>query len=122
VKSYKKWVTAILVGGLVAAPAFADVVRSTVGAEGDVKGSVSDVKSTTQDAFKQMGIVQSGSSVEKSGAQQSIEGKKGDKTVDVQLSKQGPNQTRVSVTTKEGGTKYNKDYAQSVLSNIVQRS
>jgi hypothetical protein len=90
-------------------------------AEAQVSGSVAKVKDRTQVVFDKMEIDSSASSVEKSGAEQTLQGKKGDLDVEVKLEKveQAQNQTKVQVTAKQGTVKWNNDFAEKVLDNIV---
>jgi hypothetical protein len=88
----------------------------------DVKGSVSTVNSHAQDVFKEMGIGVTGSQSKESGKKQELTGKAGDKTVTVELSQVSPEMTHVQVTAKEGSLQWNEDYAQQVLSKLIQKS
>jgi hypothetical protein len=90
-------------------------------AEAQVNGSVAMVKDRTQMVFDKMEIDSSASSVEKSGAEQTLQGKKGDLDIEVKLEKveQAQNQTKVQVTAKQGTVKWNNDFAEKVLDNIV---
>jgi hypothetical protein len=115
----KKLIVPILMALL---PAYASALTppgST--AEAQVNGSVAKVRGRTQAVFSKMGIHPSASSVEKSGDEQMLQGKKGDLDVEVKLEKveQAQNQTKVQVTAKQGTLKWNNDYARKVLENIV---
>jgi hypothetical protein len=94
-------------------------------AEGQVKGSVAEASVHTSDVFKKMGIQPTGSKVESSGVEQTLEGKKGDLNVWVKLEKvkEAQNQTKVEVTAKkEGALTWNNDFAKSVLEHIIATS
>jgi hypothetical protein len=88
----------------------------------DIKGSVSEVNSRTQDVFKEMGINVTGSQIKASGKEQDLTGKAGDKTVTVQMKEFSAGETHVEVTAKEGSLQWNEDYARSVLSKLVEKS
>jgi hypothetical protein len=88
----------------------------------DIKGSVSEVNSRTQDVFKEMGIDLTGSQTQASGKEQDLTGKAGDKTVTVQMKEISTGVTHVQVTAKEGSLQWNEDYARSVLSKLVEKS
>ena len=90
-------------------------------AESQVSGSVANVSGRTRTVFSKMGISPSAASVEKSGAEQTLQGKKGDLEVEVKLEKveKAQNQTKVEVVAKQGTLKWNNDYAKKVLENIV---
>jgi hypothetical protein len=90
------------------------------GVDSDVKGSISDVNGHTKDVFKQLGIATTASGTGSSGVEQTLEGKKGDMDVQVEMKQTSENQTHVGVLVKQGTLKWNKDYAQNVLSKIVQ--
>ena len=91
------------------------------GADSDVKGSVSSVRDRTREIFKQQGIVQTGSSSENSGLEQTIKGRKGSLEVEVKIQSTGKNETHVDVIAKQqGALSWNKDFAQNLLSKIIQ--
>jgi hypothetical protein len=107
---------------MVLLPAYANAITppgST--AEAQVNGSVAKVRDRTKVVFSKMGIHPSASSVEKSGAEQMLQGKKGDLDVEVKLEKveQAQNQTKVEVVAKQNAVKWNNDYAKKVLENII---
>jgi hypothetical protein len=127
-KKIRGWIAGISV---VAAIAFAGCSTSggqqktMIGnnnAESDVKGDVNTISSNTQDVFKDMGINLSGSQIKNSGAQRELDGMSGDKQVTVDLSSNGNGMTHVEVTAKEGTLQWNQDYANSVLSKIIEKS
>lgn len=90
------------------------------GSESNVKGSASVVNEQAKEAFDQLGIVKTGSSSEKNGTEQSLTGKKGDMTVEVQLKESGKDVTHIGVVAKQGTFHWNKDYSRTVLSKIVE--
>ena len=110
-------ITLLLSACLFAAAAYADIL----GASSDVKGSVPTVKTQTQEAFRTMGIKQTGSSSQMSGSEQVLKGQKDDINVEVTLHRTSKDQTNVAVTAKQGELKWNNDFAQSLLSKIVQK-
>jgi hypothetical protein len=96
-------------------------MASIVGVDGDVKGSVTDTQKRTEEVFHDLGISQVGSSVENSGAKQTLKGQKGDTEVTVTINRGNSNTSHVEVTANQGALKWNKDYAQNVLTSIVQK-
>jgi hypothetical protein len=104
-------------------PARSDVStisQSIQGAESDVKGNISDVNVRAMTVFKQLKIAQTGASLGKSGETQTLSGKKGDMTIEVQLDSRGANQTHVGVIAKNGTLNWSKSYASSLLDKIVE--
>ncbi|MDR3607622.1 MAG: hypothetical protein P4M08_09605 [Oligoflexia bacterium] len=97
-------------------------VVNNASASSDIKGSVSDVNSRTQNVFKDMGISVTGSQTKASGKEQDLTGKTGDKTVTVAMNEVSAGVTHVQVTAKEGALQWNEDYARSVLSKLIEAS
>jgi hypothetical protein len=98
------------------------ISQSIQGAESNVKGNINDVNARAMSVFKEQKIAQIGSSLGKSGETQTLTGKKGDMTIEVQLDSMGSNQTHVGVVAKQGSLKWNKDVANSLLDKIVEKS
>lgn len=92
------------------------------GVESDTKGQIADVNNRTLTVFKQLGIQSTGLDTENSGAKQILKGKKDDMEIEVQLTPTpgAENQTHIVVTAKQGTIKWNKDFAQQILSKIIQ--
>lgn len=110
---------------LVTGAAHSDVstIRQSIqGAESDVKGNINDVNARAMTVFKEEKIAQIGSSLGKSGETQTLTGKKGNMTIEVQLDSTGADQTHVGVIAKQGSLKWNKDFASSLLDKIVEKS
>lgn len=91
-------------------------------AERDLKGTVSELNDHTQAAFKDLGINLTGTQVKNSGNEQDLTGTAGDKNVSVQLTSISNGMTHVEVSTKEGALQWNQDYANNVLSRIIEKS
>jgi hypothetical protein len=108
---------ASLIGG----NTFADVQSMSIGAESEVRGPIQEINQHTRNVFRDLGLSITGSSIQKSGAKLTLEGKKGDMDVQVQMSQVAQNETHVDVIAKEGTFKWNKDYAKKVLSEIIQQ-
>jgi hypothetical protein len=114
----------MVIGGLaisVLLGARGSAFASVVGVDGNVKGSVADTQKHTQQVFRDLGIDQTASSTEKSGAQQTLKGQKGDTEVTVTINRTDAAMSHVEVTANQGALKWNKDYARNVLSSIVQK-
>jgi hypothetical protein len=109
---------------MVTGPAHSDVStmsQGIQGAESEVKGNINDVNARAMTVFKEQKITQVGSSLGKSGETQTLTGKKGDLTVEVQLDARGANQTHVGIIAKQGSLKWNKDIANRLLGKIVEK-
>ena len=114
----KKWLVSFLI--VISAVSVSAAAADPRGVDSDVKGSVSSVTDRTRDVFKQQGIVQTGASSDDSGMQQTLKGKKGSMQVEVKLRSTGENETHVDVIAKQSELSWNKDFAQKLLSKIVQ--
>jgi hypothetical protein len=109
---------------MITVPAHSDVSaisQSIQGAESDVKGDINDVNVRAMTVFKEQKIAQVGSSLGKSGETQTLTGKKGDMTVEIQLDSRGDNQTHIGIIAKQGSLKWNKDFASNLLDKIVEK-
>jgi hypothetical protein len=91
-------------------------------AQRDLKGSVSDLNNRAQAAFKDMGIDLTGTQLKNSGNEQDLTGTAGDKNVTVELTGISNGMTHVDVSAKEGTFQWNQDYANNVLSKIIEKS
>jgi hypothetical protein len=92
------------------------------GAESLVNASIPDVAEAVEDAFTELGIEQTKTTVERGGDEREIRGEKGDLEVTVKFEREGPGTTQVEVTARENLAEWNKDYAKRVLELIVERS
>jgi hypothetical protein len=109
---------------VITGPAHSDVsslAQNIQGAESDVRGSINDVNARAMSVFKDQKIKQVASSLGKSGETQTLTGKKGDMTIDIQLDARGSNQTHIGIIAKQGSLKWNKDFANLILDKIVAR-
>ncbi len=91
------------------------------GAKGDVKGPVSQVNERAKEALQEMQIQVTGNSSQNSGKEQSLDGKSGSTEVSVKMSQSAHDMTHIEVIAKEGTLKWNKDYAQTILSKIIHK-
>jgi hypothetical protein len=109
---------------IISGPARSDVSsisQSIQGSESDVKGNINDVNARTMTVFKEEKIAQVGSSLGKSGETQTLTGKKGDMTIEVQLDARGANQTHIGIVAKQSPIKWNKDFSSLLLDKIVEK-
>jgi hypothetical protein len=125
-----QWALALLlvlpVAGCVAAAAAAGagagIYLTTRGAESLVDNSIDQVAGRAQAVMSEEGIVADASSIEKGGDKREFKGKKGDLDVTIELERKSPTTTRVEVTARKNLAEWDKEYAQQLLSRIVQKS
>jgi hypothetical protein len=113
--------TAGCVAAAAAAGAGAGIYLTTRGAESMVEGSIDDLSARTRAVLNEEGIVLDESSVEKGGDKREFKGKKGDLDVSVELERKDDKTTRVEVSARKNLAEWDKEYAQEVLSKIIQK-
>ncbi len=121
----KKQLALVFFLGLVGSsyPALAElpsIVQTIQGSEIDVKKPLVEVGRQTEEVFKTMGIQVTSNKIDDSGSKQIIRGKKGENTVEVQISQKAPDQTHLVVIAKKGLVALNKDLAQQVIEQIIR--
>jgi hypothetical protein len=114
--------TAGCVAAAAAAGAGAGIYLTTRGAESMVEGSIDDVSDRTRAVLSEEGIALDESNFENGGDKREFKGKKGDLDVTVELEREGPSTTRVEVSARKNVAEWDKEYAQQLLSRIVQKS
>ncbi len=105
-----------------AAGAGAGVYLTTRGAESLVNNSVDQLARRAQTVMSEEGIVADASSTEQGGDKREFKGKKGDLDVTIELERKSPTTTRVEVTARKNLAEWDKEYAQQLLSRIIQKS
>ena len=110
------------VAAAAAAGAGAGIYLTTRGAESLVDNSVDRVVGRAQAVMSEEGIVPDASSTEQGGDKREFKGKKGDLDVTIELERKSPTTTRVEVTARKNLAEWDKEYAQQLLSRIVQKS
>ena len=110
------------VAAAAAAGAGAGIYLTSRGAESLVDSSVDQVAGRAQAVMNEEGIVPDASSTEQGGDKREFKGKKGDLDVTIQLERKSPTTTRVEVTARKNAAEWDKEYAQQLLSQIVQKS
>jgi hypothetical protein len=113
--------TAGCVAAAAAAGAGAGIYLTSRGAESMVEGSVDDVSARARAVLNEEGIILDESNLEKGGDKRELKGKKGDLDVTVELERKQANTTRVEVSARKNLAEWDKDYAQQLLSRIVQK-
>ncbi len=105
-----------------AAGAGAGIYLTTRGAESMVEGSVDDVSSRARAVLNEEGIVIDETSMESGGDEREFKGKKGDLDVTIDLRRESSNTTRVEVAARENLAEWDKEYAQQLLSRIIEKN
>jgi len=106
----------------VAAGAGAGVYLTSRGAESLVNGPIDDVAARTKSVLNEMNIVQDAQSSENQGAKREFKGKKGDLDVTVQLESKDAKTTRVEASARKNLAEWDKDFAQTLIRRIVEKS
>lgn len=113
--------TAGCVAAAAAAGAGAGIYLTTRGAESMVEGSIDDVSARARAVMNEEGIVLDESNMENGGDERQFKGKKGDLDVTIDLQREGANTTRVEVSARKNMAEWDKEYAQQLLSRIVEK-
>jgi hypothetical protein len=113
--------TAGCVAAAAAAGAGAGIYLTSRGAESMVEGSIDDVASRARAVMTEEGIVLDEANMESGGDERQFKGKKGDLDVTIELNREGSSTTRVEVTARKNLAEWDKDYAQQLLSWIVEK-
>jgi hypothetical protein len=114
--------TAGCVAAAAAAGAGAGIYLTTRGAESMVEGSIDQVATRAQAVLFEEGIVPDESTMKEGGDKREFKGKKSDLDVTIDLERKSSNTTRVEVTARENLAEWDKEYAQQLLSKIIQKS
>jgi hypothetical protein len=121
------WVVALAVAtsgtacaAAAAAGAAGAIYATTRGVESLVAGSIDQVAARSQHVMKEMNIAEVGQSTKDSGAKREFKGKHDDLDVTIQLERQDSASTKVEVSARKNLAEWDKDYARSVLEQIVK--
>lgn len=109
------------VAAAAAAGAGAGIYLTSRGAESLVESSVDEVAARAQAVMREEGIAPDASSVEQGGDKREFKGKKGDLDVTISLNRESDKTTRVEVTARKNLAEWDKEYAQQLLSRIVEK-
>ena len=104
-----------------AAGAGAGIYLTSRGAESTVEGSIDDVAARARAVMNEEGIVPDEASMEQGGDKREFKGKKGELDVTFELERKSDKTTRVEVTARENLAEWDKEYAQRLLSRIVEK-
>lgn len=114
--------TAGCVAAAAAAGAGAGIYFTSRGAESLVDNAIDEVARRAQAVMAEEGIVADATSTESGGDKREFKGKKGDLDVTIQLERKSPTSTRAEVTARKNLAEWDKEYAQQLLSRIVEKS
>ena len=109
------------VAAAAAAGAGAGIYLTTRGAESIVESSVDQVAGRARAVMAEEGIVPDEASMEKGGDKREFKGKKGDLDVTIEIERKSSTPTRVEVAARKNLAEWDKDYAQQLLSRIVEK-
>ncbi len=109
------------VAAAAAAGAGAGIYLTSRGAESLVESSVDQVANRARAVMSEEGIVPDASNSESSGDKREFKGKKGDLDVTIQLERESGSTTRVEVTARKNLAEWDKEYAQQLLTRIVEK-
>jgi hypothetical protein len=109
------------VAAAAAAGAGAGIYLTSRGAESLVESSVAQVATRAQAVMSAEGIVSDDASSENGGDKREFKGKKGDLDVTIQLERESDSTTRVEVTARKNLAEWDKEYAQQLLSKIIEK-
>jgi hypothetical protein len=109
------------VAAAAAAGAGAGIYLTSRGAESLVESSVDQVAARAQAVMSEEGIVSNASNSEVGGNNREFKGKKGDLDVTIQLERKSGSTTRVEVTARKNLAEWDKEYAQQLLSRIIEK-
>lgn len=97
------------------------VYLTSRGAESLVEAPVNEVANRAESVMGEMQIVKDAESTKQSGEQRELKGKKGNLAVTIRMQQQTSTTTKVTVFARENELKWNKNFAQDVLTKIVQK-
>jgi hypothetical protein len=109
------------VAAAAAAGAGAGIYLTTRGAESIVESSVDQVAARARAVMAEEGIVPDEASMEQGGDKREFKGKKGDLDVTIEIERKSSTTTRVEVAARKNLAEWDKEYAQQLLSRIVEK-
>ncbi len=109
------------VAAAAAAGAGTGIYLTSRGAESLVESSVDQVATRAQAVMSAEGIVPDAANSENGGNKREFKGKKGDLDVTIQLERESGSTTRVEVTARKNLAEWDKEYAQQLLTRIVEK-
>ena len=110
------------VAAAAAAGAGAGIYLTSRGAESIVQGSLPNVSDRAKAVMAEDGITLQESDSKEGGEKLELSGKKGDLDVSIELDREDSNSTKVEVSARKNLAEWDKEYAQRVLSKIIEKS
>jgi Protein of unknown function (DUF3568) len=110
------------VAAAAAAGAGAGIYLTSRGAESLVESPIDQVAARARAVMSDEAIVPDASSSEQSGEKRQLKGKKGDLDVTIDMQQTSSKTTRVEVSARKNVAEWDKDYAQQLLSKIIEKS
>jgi hypothetical protein len=104
-----------------AAGAAGAIYATTRGVESLVSVPVDQVATRVPPVMDKLGIVQTGKSTEDTGAKREFKGTHGDLDVSIQLERQDSAMTKIEVSARKNVAEWDKDFARTVLEEILQQ-
>jgi hypothetical protein len=114
--------TTACMAGAAAAGAGAGIYLTSRGAESIVQGSLESVSDRAKAVMAEEGITLQESDSKEDGEKLELSGKKGDLDVSIELDREDSNTTKVEVSARKNVAEWDKEYAQRVLSKIIEKS
>ena len=105
-----------------AAGAAGAVLYTQRGASSLVQGSIDEVFRRAQAVFRQMRIAETGQATENSGAQRTLLGTHDGMEVTVELKRESATTTQVEVYARRSLAEWDREFARSVLTRLVEAS
>jgi hypothetical protein len=105
-----------------AAGAGAGIYLTSRGAESIVQGSLPNVSDRAKAVMAEEGITLQESDSKEDGEKLELSGKKGDLDVSIELDREDSSTTKVEVSARKNLAEWDKEYAQRVLSKIIEKS
>jgi hypothetical protein len=105
-----------------AAGAGAGIYLTSRGAESLVEGSIDQLASRARVVMNEEGIVPDASTTEAGGSRRELKGKKGDLDVTFDQEEKSDKTTRVEVSARKNLAEWDKEYAQQLLQQLIEKS
>jgi hypothetical protein len=92
------------------------------GAKAVVKGTPDKLETTSEQVLSELAIPLTDQKTEKGGAHRELKGKKGELDVTVTIDQKDDRTSEVEVTARKNAVEWDKEYAESLLKDIIKRS
>jgi hypothetical protein len=92
------------------------------GAKAVVNGSTDKLETTSEQVLSEFAIPVTDQKTEKGGTHRELKGKKGDLDVTVTIDRKDDRTSEVEVTARKNAVEWDKEYAESLLKDIIKRT